>query len=94
MTRQHEPRPAGQYPEVVRADAGDLDTLSQVIADAFHELDPSRWLIPGPADRRAIFPGYFRLFAEHALAHGAIYTTTSRTAAALRAMVSGTSAPT
>jgi GNAT superfamily N-acetyltransferase len=83
MTRQHEPRPASRYPEVVRAGTGDLDALSQVIAEAFHDLDPSRWLIADPADRRAIFPGYFRLFAEHAMAHGAVYTTTGWTAAAL-----------
>jgi GNAT superfamily N-acetyltransferase len=70
-------------PAVVRADPADLDVLSQVIADAFHDLPPSRWLVPDPAARRAIFPGYFRLCAEHAMASGVVHTTPGRTAAAL-----------
>jgi len=73
------PYPSG----VVRAGPADLDTLSQVIAAAFHELPPSRWLIPGPTARRQIFPGYFRLHVEHALADGTVHTTADRAAAAL-----------
>jgi GNAT superfamily N-acetyltransferase len=68
---------------VVRADAADLDILSPVIAGAFHDLAPSRWLIPDPAARREIFPGYFRIYAEHALASGVVHTTPDRTAVAL-----------
>ena len=68
---------------VVRADAGDLDILSLVIAEAFADLPPSRWLIPLAAARREIFPGYFRLHVEHALADGVVHTTPGRTAAAL-----------
>ena len=70
-------------PAVVRADPADLDVLSQVIADAFWDLAPSRWLIADPAARREIFPGFFRLYLEHALAHGVVHTTPGRTAAAL-----------
>jgi GNAT superfamily N-acetyltransferase len=68
---------------VVRADSADLDILSLVIAEAFHDLAPSRWLIADPAARREIFPGYFRILAEHALANGVVHTTPGRTAAAL-----------
>jgi ribosomal protein S18 acetylase RimI-like enzyme/anti-sigma regulatory factor (Ser/Thr protein kinase) len=68
---------------VVRADADDLDILSLVIAEAFGDLPPSRWLIPLAAARREIFPGYFRLAVEHALASGVVHTTPGRTAAAL-----------
>ena len=68
---------------VVRADSADLDTLSQVIAGAFHDLAPSRWLIDDPAARREIFPGYFRIYVEHAMASGVVHTTPDRTAAAL-----------
>jgi len=68
---------------VVPADAADLDTLSQVIADAFHDLAPSRWLIADPAARREIFPGYFQILAEHAMASGVVHTTPDRSAAAL-----------
>jgi GNAT superfamily N-acetyltransferase len=73
-------RPAGQ---VVPADAADLDTLSQVIADAFHDLAPSRWLIADPDARRRIFPGYFRLYVDHAMASGTVHTTPDRSAVAL-----------
>jgi len=45
--------------QVIRAGAADLGTLSQVIADAFHDLAPSRWLMADPAARRDIFPAYF-----------------------------------
>lgn len=68
---------------VVRADEADLDMLSQVIAGAFHPLAPSRWLIADPAARAKAFPGYFRLYVEHAMAHGVVYTTAGRAAAAL-----------
>ena len=72
--------PAGH---VVPADAADLDTLSQVIADAFHDLAPSRWLIADPDARRRIFPGYFRLYVDHAMASGTVHTTPDRSAVAL-----------
>jgi GNAT superfamily N-acetyltransferase len=68
---------------VVRADPADLDVLSRVIADAFCDLAPSRWLIADPAARREIFPGYFRLYLEHAMTSGVVCTTPGRTAAAL-----------
>jgi GNAT superfamily N-acetyltransferase len=70
-------------PAVVRAGHGDVEALSQVIAEAFGDLAPSRWLIPDPAIRRRVFPGYFRLYVEHALASGLVHTTADRTAAAL-----------
>jgi GNAT superfamily N-acetyltransferase len=57
--------------------------LSQVIAEAFFDLPPSRWLAPDPAARRAIFPAYFRLYVEHALACGLVHTTPDRDAVAL-----------
>ena len=68
---------------VVTAGPGDVDVLSQVIAEAFFGLPPSRWLIPDPAARRQVFPSYFRIYVEHALTTGIVHTTTGRTAAAL-----------
>ena len=62
--------------------AGD-GALSQVIADAFGDLPQSQWLIPDPAARREILPGYFRILVEHALATGTVHTTADRSAAAL-----------
>jgi GNAT superfamily N-acetyltransferase len=68
---------------VIPADPGDAETLAQVIADAFHDLPPARWLIPDPAARSRVFPAYFRIFVDHALAAGIVHTTPHRAAVAL-----------
>jgi GNAT superfamily N-acetyltransferase len=68
---------------VIRATPADTATLSDVIAAAFHDLAPSRWLIADPAARRDVFPAYFRLYVEHALADGLVHTTPARDAVAL-----------
>jgi hypothetical protein len=68
---------------IVRAGQADIGVLSQVIADAFFPLAPCQWLIAAPAARRAIFPGYFRMYVEHAMADGLVHTTPARDAAAL-----------
>jgi GNAT superfamily N-acetyltransferase len=73
--------PAGRPAE--RAGARDADVLAQVIADAFADLDVSKWLVPDPRARRAIFPGYFAVHVGHALAHGLVLATPERDAAAL-----------
>jgi hypothetical protein len=83
MTAPREPAACGADRTVVRAHDADTGVLSQVIADAFTDLAPCHWLIGDPAARRAILPGYFRMLVEHAMADGAVYTTTGRTAAAL-----------
>jgi len=69
--------------EVVGAAPADLDVLGEVIAVAFHDLAPSRWLIADPTARSAIFPGYFRLLVAHAMAAGLVHTTPGRDAVAL-----------
>jgi GNAT superfamily N-acetyltransferase len=68
---------------VIRADLADTGTLSHLVADAFADLAPARWLIADPAARRRILPGYFRIHVEHAMAHGLVHTTADRAAAAL-----------
>jgi GNAT superfamily N-acetyltransferase len=77
------PGPASPAPGLITGGAGDIDVLSQVIAQAFFALPPSRWLIPDPAARREVFPSYFRIHVEHAVATGIVHTTPDRTAAAL-----------
>jgi GNAT superfamily N-acetyltransferase len=67
----------------VTAGPADADALSHVIADAFHDLPPSRWLIADPGERARIFPGFFRILVDWALADGAVTTTPDRDAAAL-----------
>lgn len=69
--------------QIIAAQPGDLDTLSAVVADAFHNLPPSQWLIPDQAIRRQIFPRYFRILVEHVFTCGFVYTTPERNAAAL-----------
>jgi GNAT superfamily N-acetyltransferase len=77
-------QPAGAAARgVVRAGEADIGVLSQVIADAFFPLAPCQWLIDDQAARRDIFPGYFRMYVEHAMADGLVHTTPARDAAAL-----------
>ena len=70
-------------PAVILAGETCADVLSQVIADAFFDLAVSQWLISDPAARRRIFPGYFRMYVEHALADGIACTTADQAAVAL-----------
>ncbi len=72
--------PAGR---IVTATAADIPILAEVIAEAFLDLPPSRWLVPDRAERRRIWPGYFRIYVEHAMASGTVHTTPGRDAAAL-----------
>jgi len=68
---------------ITRAAPADAGALSQLIAAAFFDLPPSRWLIGDPAARRQILPGYFVLLVEHALTAGIVSTTADRAAVAL-----------
>jgi GNAT superfamily N-acetyltransferase len=77
------PTQAVPHPGVVTAGSADIEVLSQVIAEAFFHLPPSRWLIADPAARRAVLPAFFAIHVEHALATGIVHTTPARTAAAL-----------
>ena len=83
MTAPRNLAAGGTDPAVVLADDTSLDVLSQVIASAFADLAVSRWLIPDPAARREIFPRYFQLSVEHALADGLVCTPPARDAVAL-----------
>jgi GNAT superfamily N-acetyltransferase len=82
MTAAHTGSPATS-PAVIRARPDSTAALSQVIADAFHDLDVSRWLLPVPAIRRRVFPAYFQLAVEHGMTDGLVYTTPGLTAVAL-----------
>ncbi|MGH3403019.1 MAG: GNAT family N-acetyltransferase [Streptosporangiaceae bacterium] len=83
MTGTSVPDAARSAAGVITAGEADVDVLSQVTADAFHDLPQSQWLISDPVARREIFPAYFRLYVELALAAGVVYTTPGRDAAAL-----------
>jgi GNAT superfamily N-acetyltransferase len=85
------PAPPG-HPGVIVAGPADAAVLAEVIAEAFYPLPPSRWLIGDRAARRQVFPAYFRLYVDHALARGVVHTTPGRAAAALW-LPSGASPP-
>jgi GNAT superfamily N-acetyltransferase len=80
MTPRRQPAAAAG---IVRAGEADIEVLSQMIAEAFFPLPPCEWLIPDETARREIFPSYFRMYVEHALADGIVHTTPGRDAAAL-----------
>jgi GNAT superfamily N-acetyltransferase len=70
--------------EVVTAtDPADVPVLAEVIAEAFFDLAPSRWLVPVGADRSRIFPRWFALYVEETMAAGIVYTNPNRNAVAL-----------
>jgi GNAT superfamily N-acetyltransferase len=69
--------------QITPASPADTGTLSQVIAEAFRDLPPARWLIPDQATRRALLPGYFRILVDHAMTAGTVHTIPDRLAAAL-----------
>jgi GNAT superfamily N-acetyltransferase len=81
VTTPNAPKPADH--RVERAGPGDADVLTHVISDAFLGLAVSRWLVQDPRTRRAIFPGYFRIYVDQALAEGLVLTTPARDATAL-----------
>jgi GNAT superfamily N-acetyltransferase len=70
-------------PTVILAGDACAGALSQLIADAFFDLAVSKWLIPDEAARRQLYPGYFGLYVEHALADGIVLTTPDQAAVAL-----------
>jgi hypothetical protein len=63
----------------MRADPEDGFRLADVIAEAFVNLPPSRWLVPDPFRRRQIFPEFFATaYVQPAMAEGAVYCTADR----------------
>ena len=68
---------------LTRAEPADANQISHLVATAFHALAPSEWLIPDEEIRREVFAPYFRIYVDLAMAHGTVYTTADRAAAAL-----------
>jgi GNAT superfamily N-acetyltransferase len=57
---------------VRRATVADLNEVADLLADAFHAGDLAPWLIPDTDERTRVYPGYFAIFAEHALTYGLV----------------------
>lgn len=68
---------------IKRADLQDAFPLARLVAAAFHDLPHARWLVPDPAERAEILPGYFAILVEHGLIHGVVDTTPSLDAVAI-----------
>jgi GNAT superfamily N-acetyltransferase len=68
---------------ITRAGLADVGVLGSVVADAFLDLPPSRWLIPDRRPRREAFPAYFSLYVEHGVNAGVVWTTPDRLAVAI-----------
>lgn len=74
---------SGRRVSIVRADMTEASQIAELIAVAFHSLDVARWLVPDPDRRAEVLPADFRIFVEHALAHGEVHTITDRSAVAV-----------
>jgi GNAT superfamily N-acetyltransferase len=79
--------------DIRRADDRDIDAVTDVIARAFHPLGVAAWLFPDPVEREKLFPDYFRIFVEHAMAYGEVHTTVDLAAIAVWFPATGEPAP-
>lgn len=68
---------------ITRARADDATWVTALIGEAFHPLAVARWLVPDPQERAKVLPANFRIFVDHALAHGQVHITLDRTAVAV-----------
>ncbi|GIG60604.1 N-acetyltransferase [Longispora fulva] len=65
--------------QIVRAVAGDLDTVNRILTAAFTEpesLAVCRWLVPDDARRAPVMCDFFAILTSAALARGTIYLAT------------------
>lgn len=58
--------------EILRATPDDIDTVAELIGEAFHGLSVAAWLVSDPDQRARVLPANFRIYVEHALTHGVI----------------------
>lgn len=64
--------------EITRAATSDAPEVAELIATAFHDLEVAQWLVPDPEQRAQILPANFRIWVDHALAHGQVQLTVDR----------------
>jgi ribosomal protein S18 acetylase RimI-like enzyme len=69
---------------VRRAGRDDIDTVADIITDAFDHLAVIRYLVPDPARRRTVPHDWYRLHIDHAVGGaGQVFLTENATAAAV-----------
>ncbi|MFC0862765.1 GNAT family N-acetyltransferase [Sphaerimonospora cavernae] len=59
------------------------DTVGAIIAESFHDLAVSNWLVPPDDVRRRVLPPHFAMFVEHAFTYGEVYATADMSAVAV-----------
>lgn len=57
-----------------RADLDDLDTLTSVVADSYHQSAVAAWLVADPGERLRVLHSYIRVHILHALRFGQVWT--------------------
>ncbi|HEV2783206.1 MAG TPA: GNAT family N-acetyltransferase [Actinophytocola sp.] len=70
-------------PRIVRAEPGRAARVSALIAHAFVDLPPTRWLVADPVERERRLDAQFVILVEHALRHGHVEVTSDGAAAAV-----------
>jgi len=53
----------------------DIAEITEVLAAAMADQPVARWIMPVAETRRIIAPGYFEIYAEHAIKYGEVYAT-------------------
>jgi GNAT superfamily N-acetyltransferase len=63
--------------ELVIRDVAPVDTatIASVLAEAMCPTPVGKWLLPDEPLLRELAPGYFEIYAEHAIQHGEVYAT-------------------
>lgn len=79
--------------DIVTPSDEDAKHVAGLIATAFDPLDAARWQIGDDNLRRALFPGMFMGYVEHALAEGSVEITADLSAAALWLVETGQEKP-
>ncbi len=59
--------------DVARAEPAHTDTISETLAQAFHDDPLFTWLVPDAVDRRRRLPPMFAVFSDFFLPHGETY---------------------
>lgn len=69
-------------PQLRIAQPGDIDTVADIVADAFLHLDVIGFLVPDPARRRQVSRAWYRLYIAHAISGAGLVTMTDDASAA------------
>ncbi|GAA3914170.1 GNAT family N-acetyltransferase [Actinoplanes auranticolor] len=76
--------PDNDTPALRIAGPGDIDTVADIVADAFDHLEVIHFLVPDPSRRRTVARDWYRLYIAHAISGaGQVVMTADASAAAV-----------